>query len=38
MTPKYHINVFWSEAEMHDTENLTGRNVRALLIELKKKA
>jgi hypothetical protein len=29
-------DVFWSEAETHDTENLTGRNVRALMIELKK--
>jgi beta-alanine degradation protein BauB len=29
-------DVFWSEAETHDTENLTGRHVRALMIELKK--
>ena len=29
-------DVFWAEAETHDTENLTGRSVRALMIELKK--
>lgn len=28
-------DVFWSEAETHETENISGRNVRALLIELK---
>jgi hypothetical protein len=28
-------DVFWSEAETHETENLTGRDVRALMIELK---
>jgi len=31
-------DVFWSEAETHETENISGRNVRALLIELKPKA
>ena len=28
-------HVFWSEAETHEVENLSGRNGRALLIELK---
>jgi hypothetical protein len=28
-------DVFWTEAETHETENLTGHNVRALIIELK---
>lgn len=28
-------DVFWAEAETHETENLTGRNVRALMVELK---
>lgn len=28
-------DVFWAEAETHETENLTGRNVRALIVELK---
>ncbi len=28
-------DVFWSEAETHEVENLSGRNGRALLIELK---
>jgi hypothetical protein len=28
-------DVFWSEAETHETENITGRNVRALMVELK---
>jgi hypothetical protein len=28
-------DVFWAEAETHETENLTGHNVRALIIELK---
>jgi hypothetical protein len=28
-------DVFWSEAETHEVENLSGRNSRALLIELK---
>jgi len=28
-------DVFWSEAETHETENLSGRDVRALIVELK---
>jgi beta-alanine degradation protein BauB len=28
-------DVFWSEAETHDVENITGKNTRALLVELK---
>ena len=28
--------VFWSEAETHETENISGNNMRSLLIELKK--
>jgi beta-alanine degradation protein BauB len=28
-------DVFWSEAETHETENISGRNVRALIVELK---
>jgi beta-alanine degradation protein BauB len=28
-------DVFWSAAETHETENLTGRNVRALIVEVK---
>lgn len=28
-------DVFWSEAETHEVENVSGANVRALLIELK---
>ena len=28
-------DVFWSEAETHETENLSGHDMRALLIELK---
>lgn len=28
--------VFWSEAETHEVENISGRNMRAFLIELKK--
>jgi hypothetical protein len=28
-------DVFWSEAETHTTENLTGREVRSLIVELK---
>ncbi len=28
-------DVFWAEAETHETENLTGRDVRALMIEWK---
>lgn len=28
-------DVFWAEAETHETENITGRNVRALIVELK---
>jgi hypothetical protein len=31
-------DVFWSEAETHEVENITGRDVRALIIELKGKA
>jgi hypothetical protein len=31
-------DVFWSEAETHEVENISGRNVRALIIELKSKA
>jgi hypothetical protein len=29
-------DVFWSEAETHEVENISGRNSHALLIELKK--
>jgi hypothetical protein len=28
-------DVFWDEGGAHDTENLTGRDIRALIIELK---
>jgi hypothetical protein len=28
-------DVFWSEAETHETENLSGANIRALIIEIK---
>jgi hypothetical protein len=28
-------DVFWSEAETHETENISGRDMRALVIELK---
>ena len=28
-------DVFWSEAGWHETENLTGREVRALIVEVK---
>lgn len=28
--------VFWSEAETHEAENISGRDMRALLVELKK--
>jgi hypothetical protein len=28
-------DVFWSEAETHEVENISGRNLHALLIELK---
>jgi hypothetical protein len=28
-------DVFWSEAQTHTTENVTGRSARALIIELK---
>ncbi len=28
-------DVFWSEAETHEVENISGRDMRALLIELK---
>lgn len=31
-------DVFWSEAETHEVENISGRNTRALIIELKNKA
>jgi beta-alanine degradation protein BauB len=30
--------VFWSEAETHDVENLSGSNMRSLILELKGKA
>jgi beta-alanine degradation protein BauB len=30
--------VFWSEAETHDVENISGSNVRSLILELKVKA
>jgi hypothetical protein len=30
--------VFWSEAETHETENITGNNIRSLILELKSKA
>ena len=29
------VLVFWSEAETHEVENISGRNMRALLVELK---
>lgn len=28
-------DVFWSEAETHEVENISGRDIRALLVELK---
>jgi hypothetical protein len=28
-------DVFWSEAETHETENVSGKDVRALIVELK---
>lgn len=28
-------DVFWSEAETHETENLTGKDIRALIVEIK---
>lgn len=28
-------DVFWAEAETHETENIFGRDVRALMVELK---
>jgi hypothetical protein len=28
-------DVFWADAETHETENLTGRDVRALIVEIK---
>ncbi len=31
-------DVFWSEAETHETENISGKDIRALLIELKPSA
>jgi beta-alanine degradation protein BauB len=31
-------DVFWAEAETHETENISGRNARALMIEIKAKA
>jgi hypothetical protein len=30
--------VFWSEAETHDVENVSGNNMRSLILELKSKA
>lgn len=30
-------DVFWAEAETHETENISGRNARALMVELKGK-
>jgi len=27
--------VFWSEAETHEVENISGRNIRSLIVELK---
>jgi hypothetical protein len=30
--------VFWSEAETHEVENISGRNIRSLIVELKGKA
>jgi hypothetical protein len=29
-------DVFWSEAETHEVENITGKDTRALLVELKR--
>jgi hypothetical protein len=29
------VLVFWSEAETHEVENISGRNMRAMLVELK---
>jgi hypothetical protein len=31
-------DVWWAEAETHEVENISGRNVRALIIELKPSA
>jgi hypothetical protein len=31
-------DVFFSEAETHETENISGKNVRALIVELKTQA
>ena len=28
-------DVFWSDAETHETENISGKDVRALLVEVK---
>lgn len=28
-------DVFWADAETHETENISGRNARALMVELK---
>jgi hypothetical protein len=28
-------DVFWSEAETHEVENISGKDLRALLVELK---
>jgi hypothetical protein len=28
-------DVFWSEAQVHETENIAGHNIRALIVELK---
>lgn len=31
-------DVFWSEAETHEVENISGRDMRALIVELKRPA
>jgi beta-alanine degradation protein BauB len=31
-------DVFWSEAETHEVENISGKDMRALLVELKPRA
>jgi hypothetical protein len=31
-------DLFWSEAETHEVENISGRDMRALLVELKRPA
>jgi hypothetical protein len=35
MAENKEVLVFWSEAETHEVENISGRNMRALLVELK---